>query len=285
MQLDPSAVAAGVRLIACDEVPSTNKEARAHAFRDRPVWVTAVTQTRGRGRHGRQWISPKGNLYASLALVDPASVARAPELAFVTALALRDAVIAEAPALAPKLTFKWPNDLLLADKKCAGILIEGEVQRDHSGHIGEPIVIVGIGVNCGSHPHEYDLALSENREKPPYPATDLHAHGADITPETLFQRLSATMCRRIAQWDRGNDFATILGDWTACVRGIGEQITVLKGVDSGLGGGRVGRFLGLDQSGRLLLELPSGEIEKISAGDVFLFNLRDQGRTVHGGPG
>jgi BirA family biotin operon repressor/biotin-[acetyl-CoA-carboxylase] ligase len=284
MQLDPIAVAAGVRLIALDEIPSTNKEARAHVFRDRPVWVTALAQTGGRGRHGRRWISPKGNLYASLALVDPASVERAPELAFVTALALRDAVIAEAPALAPELAFKWPNDLLLADKKCAGILIEGEARRNSSGHIEGPVVVIGIGVNCVSHPHECDLAYSENREKVAYPATDLRAHGADIAPEALFQRLSATMCRRIAQWDRGSGFAAIVGEWVACARGIGEQITVFKGVNSGLGSGRVGRFLGLDQSGRLLLELPGGEIEKIAAGEVFLFNLRDD-RTVPGGPG
>jgi BirA family transcriptional regulator, biotin operon repressor / biotin---[acetyl-CoA-carboxylase] ligase len=285
MQLDPIAIGVGVRLVARDEIPSTNKEARAHVRRDHPVWVTAVTQTAGRGRHGRRWISPKGNLYASLALVDPAPVERSAELAFVTALALRDAVVAEAPALAPKLAFKWPNDLLLADNKCAGILIEGEVHRDHSGHVSGPIVVIGIGVNCVSHPHEYDLALSENREEVPYPPTDLRAHGADITAEALFRRLSATMCRRIAQWDSGNGFAAILGEWVACARGIGEEITVFKGVDSGLGRGKVGRFLGLDQSGRLLLELPNGEIEKIAAGDVFLFNLRDESRTVPSGPG
>jgi BirA family transcriptional regulator, biotin operon repressor / biotin---[acetyl-CoA-carboxylase] ligase len=284
MQLDPIAIEGGVRLVARDEIPSTNKEARAQAFRGRPVWVTAVTQTAGRGRHGRRWISPRGNLYASLALVDPAPVARAAELAFVTALALRDAVVAEAPALAPDLAFKWPNDLLLTDRKCAGILIEGELHRDHSGHTSGPIVVIGIGVNCVSHPHEYDLAHSENREEMPYPATDLRTHGADIAAEALFQRLSATMCRRIAQWDCGNGFAAILGEWVACARGIGEQITVFKGVDSGLGKGRVGRFLGLDQSGRLLLELPGGEVEKIAAGDVFLFNLRDESRTIPGGP-
>ena len=149
MQLDPIAVAAGVRLEALVSVGSTNKEARLRALRgdDAPLWITAVTQTQGRGRMDRSWASPPGNLYASLLLREPAAPERAPELGFVAALALRDAIIAEAPALASRLAFKWPNDLLLAGKKCAGILIEGDVGVDNRVN-----AVIGIGVNCASHP-------------------------------------------------------------------------------------------------------------------------------------
>jgi BirA family transcriptional regulator, biotin operon repressor / biotin---[acetyl-CoA-carboxylase] ligase len=263
MQLDATAVDAGVRLVVLATVGSTNSEARSRAQRSErgPLWITAATQTAGRGRMDRAWVSPEGNLYASLLLSDPSSFERAPELAFVAALALRDAVAGEVPALAPLLTFKWPNDLLLAGEKCAGILIEGDVDANKSA-----IVVIGIGVNCANHP---SVAA--------FPATDLRAHGAEITPQQLFRRLSATMCERLRQWDRGQGFPAILADWLAAVGGVGEEITVRNGT-----GEKHGRFLGLDQSGRLILELRGGGTEKISAGDVFPFS-RDGGRRVPDG--
>ncbi|MGC2121635.1 MAG: biotin--[acetyl-CoA-carboxylase] ligase [Xanthobacteraceae bacterium] len=250
MELDKRAIAAGVRLLALGKVGSTNKEARLGARNGEaaPLWVTALEQTEGRGRMDRSWVSPPGNLYASLLLRDPAPFARAPELAFVAALAARDAIVTGAPVLAAQLALKWPNDVLLDGKKCAGILIEGETAPDKSLN-----VVIGIGVNCASHP-----------PAPAYPATDLHSHGVATTPQQLFKHLSATMCSRLAQWDRGGGFAGILTDWLAAARGIGEEVTVRDGT-----GERHGRFAGLDSSGRLILELRGGGTEKIAAGDVF----------------
>ena len=279
MQLDPIAVAAGVRLQALAATGSTNAEARQRARRGEsgPLWITAVEQTAGRGRRGRSWISPPGNLYASLLLSDPSRFGRAPELAFVAALALRDAIVAEATALAPELRFKWPNDLLLSAKKCAGILIEGEVGMEgETGPNKRVMVIIGIGVNCVTHPATNSDRAAASQSPPAlgedtvaFPATDLLAHGADITPRQLFARLSATMCRRISQWDRGEDFSAILGDWLTWASGIGEEITVRDGVAD-----MHGRFVGLDQSGRLVLGLSGGGTKKISAGDVFPFSVR-----------
>ncbi|MDE1972688.1 MAG: biotin--[acetyl-CoA-carboxylase] ligase [Hyphomicrobiales bacterium] len=275
MQLDPSAVDAQIGLIALGTIDSTNKEAlgRAAAGEHGSFWVTAEAQTAGRGRLGRSWNSPPGNLYASLLLRDPSPFEHAPELAFVAVLALRDAIVAETPALAAKLRFKWPNDLLLADAKCAGILIEGEV---NSREIAT--VVIGIGVNCAHHPPiaaAADGASPAARSSPfganevLFPATDLHAQGAEITPERLFARLSATMCARVAQWDRGNGFTAILGDWLTGASGLGEAIHVRQGSED-----KVGRFIGLDRAGRLVLELAGGSIEKIAAGDVFPLALR-----------
>ena len=88
MQLDPTAQAAGARLIAYDTIGSTNEEALrlARAGERAPLWVTAKTQTAGRGRRGRTWVSEPGNLYASLLLSDPSPPDRFPELSFVAAL-------------------------------------------------------------------------------------------------------------------------------------------------------------------------------------------------------
>jgi BirA family transcriptional regulator, biotin operon repressor / biotin---[acetyl-CoA-carboxylase] ligase len=259
MQLHPTAVEAGVRLETLAAIGSTNAQARLRAQRGErgPLWITATAQSEGRGRLGRTWISPPGNLYASLLLIDPSPFEHAPQLAFVAAVALRDAIVAEAAALASQLAFKWPNDLLLAGCKCAGILIEGETAFDGEPQAAKRLsVIVGIGVNCTNHPP---------RSGPDsFPATDLQAHGAAITPAQLFRRLSAAMCGRLAQWDRSHGFAAILADWLNRAHGIGEQITVRNN-----GAEVQGRFVGLDQAGRLLLELRNGTLTKISAGDVF----------------
>jgi BirA family transcriptional regulator, biotin operon repressor / biotin---[acetyl-CoA-carboxylase] ligase len=261
MQLDPIAVEAGLRLEYLAVTGSTNAEARLRAQRGErgPLWITAAAQSQGRGRHGRSWISPRGNLYASLLLTDPSPHEQAPQLAFVAALALRDAIVARAAAQAPHLTFKWPNDLLLDGRKCAGILIEGETALDGEGAASKRFsVIIGIGVNCISHPS----GLGESEIA--FRATDLKSHGAEITASHLFKCLSATMCARIAQWDRSRGFSAILADWLAHACGVGEQITVHNN-----GVQLQGRFLGVDQSGRLVLELTGGAIRKIAAGDVF----------------
>ncbi|HXX02910.1 MAG TPA: biotin--[acetyl-CoA-carboxylase] ligase [Xanthobacteraceae bacterium] len=272
MQLDPVAIDAGVRLVALATVRSTNEEAAEQARRGEsgPLWITAQSQTAGRGRLGRSWYSPPGNLYASLLLRDPSPFERAPELTFVAALALRDAIVAAAPSLAPQLHFKWPNDLLLAGDKCAGILIEGEVGRNNS-----MTVVIGIGVNCAHHPAVAptlppDVEPAPAQERPLgertmlYRATDLRAHAANITPQQLFARLSATMCWRLAEWARGQGFAKILDAWLAAAHGLGEDIRIRQGDSE-----KTGLFVGLDRAGRLILQQPGGAIEEISAGDVF----------------
>jgi BirA family biotin operon repressor/biotin-[acetyl-CoA-carboxylase] ligase len=248
MQLDPRASAAGVRLIAHEVLISTNAEALALAGRGErgPLWVTAGHQTGGRGRRGRTWVSERGNLFASLLLTDAAPPEHWPELAFVAALAIHDAVADVAPGLRQQLFIKWPNDLLLAGKKFSGILIEGEAGERSA-------VVVGIGVNCVSHPAETD-----------YPATDLAAAGAEVTAESLFTTLSSKMLGRLAQWNAGEHFSTIRADWLARAAGRGERLRLRLAEDQEL----VGRFEDVDDTGRLVLSLPDGGHKTIAAGDV-----------------
>jgi BirA family transcriptional regulator, biotin operon repressor / biotin---[acetyl-CoA-carboxylase] ligase len=250
MELDPRASAAGVRLIAHEVLVSTNAEALSLAGRGErgPLWVTAGRQTGGRGRRGRTWVSERGNLFASLLLTDTAPAEHWPELAFVAALAIHDAVAEVAPALRAQIAIKWPNDLLLAGKKFAGILIEGE-----GGAEGTGSVAVGIGVNCVSHPGDTD-----------YPATDLKAAGAEVSADAVFTALSAKMLGRLAQWNDGDHFSTIRADWLARAAGRGEQIQVRLAENDVVSG----RFEDVDETGRLVLSLPDGSRKAVAAGDV-----------------
>src|SRR3989304_3481056 len=138
---------AGGRHITYETLGSTNAEALALARTGErgPLWITAATQTAGRGRRGNSWTSPPGNLYATPLIADPSAPEHAPQLSFVAALALHDAITECAAQLGPMLKVKWPNDLLIGGAKVAGILIEGESEPAFA-------VAIGIGVNCAAHP-------------------------------------------------------------------------------------------------------------------------------------
>jgi BirA family biotin operon repressor/biotin-[acetyl-CoA-carboxylase] ligase len=169
-----------------------------------------------------------------------------PELCFVVALAVLDAVSVAAPSLGARLKLKWPNDLLIDGAKFAGILIEAETAR------GNTALAAGIGVNCAHHPD--NLA---------YPATSLAACGAAVTPDDLLAALSRAMMVRLAQWDRGSGFAAIRAEWLAHAAGIGGDIHV-RLADREL----TGKFETLDRMGRLMLRLPAGTLEAITVGEV-----------------
>jgi BirA family biotin operon repressor/biotin-[acetyl-CoA-carboxylase] ligase len=249
MMVDSSA-ASRARLVSLDSVGSTNAEAfaRARAGERGPLWITARRQTAGRGRRGRTWVSEPGNLYASLLLTDPAPPPRAAELSLVAALAVHDALVECAAMLGPRLMLKWPNDVVCDGAKLAGILVEGESLP------GRPLaVVIGIGVNCAHHPAETA-----------YPATNLVAAGALVAPESLAQALIGTMAQRVAEWERGENFAAIRAAWLKRAAGLGALARVRlpeREVD--------GVAETLDEAGRLVLRLADGSRERIAAGEMF----------------
>jgi BirA family transcriptional regulator, biotin operon repressor / biotin---[acetyl-CoA-carboxylase] ligase len=256
MRLDQAVLTTGVQLIEYVMVGSTNAEALAltRAGKRGPLWVTAKSQSAGRGRRGRAWVSEPGNLYASLLLSDPSPPDRAAELSFVASLAVLDATARLAPSLSDQLALKWPNDVLIANKKFAGVLIEAE----------DTSVVIGIGVNCVSHPGEARI-----------PATDLSAMGASVTAESMFEALSSTMMQRLAQWNRGAGFGEIRANWVARAAGLGGAIRVAleNGEQSGL-------FETVDSRGRLVMRLGDGRQQTITAGDVLLVSAHDASRAT-----
>ncbi len=235
-----------------DIIDSTNAEAlrRARAGERGPLWIVATQQTAGRGRRGRSWVSPPGNLHATLLLTDPAPAAAAPQLGFVAGLALHDAAVAASPALAPRVALKWPNDLLCGTRKIAGILIEGE---------GSPVTVaVGIGVNCRHHPSAVE-----------HEATDFAEHGAAVAAPALLGALREAMATRLRQWDRGAGFAAIRTGWLARAGGVGRAIRVRLAEREACG-----HFEAIDEAGRLVLRAADGSLDAIAAGEVFPLDCR-----------
>jgi BirA family biotin operon repressor/biotin-[acetyl-CoA-carboxylase] ligase len=175
----------------------------------------------------------------------PAS--RAPQLGFVTALALGDALhLLAGPGLA--LSFKWPNDLLAGRAKLAGILLESEMAAGG----GLDFVIVGVGVNLDAAPRDLE-----------YPATSLADQGfPGITPASLLSAFAEQFARWAERW-RAEGFAPMRAAWLSRAGGIGEAVRVRLETLT-----LEGRFLDLDQDGALVIET-GGDRRRIAAGEVF----------------
>lgn len=236
----PPVLPDGWRLVAFDSVGSTNDEATrladAGAAEGTVVW--AREQTGGRGRRGRRWVSPTGNLYSSTVLRPGCPAPRAAELGFVSALAVADIV---PPGRAMRL--KWPNDVLVDGGKVAGILLESSI--DQNGVVQH--VVAGIGVNVTFAPE-----LPEMR----YPGALLGG-----TVEDALEKLTGALAARVAEWRR-EGFAHIREAWLAQAGPLGADVDVRLGNELVRG-----RFSGVDGEGALLLETDAGP-RRIVSGEL-----------------
>lgn len=235
---------------ALSETSSTNSECLARARAGDPgfLWVTAERQTSGRGRRGRAWASERGNLYASLLLIDPAPVERLASLPLAIAVAVHQAIRMVLPPGGTPLEVKWPNDILIGRKKTCGILVEGERLDD-----GRQALVIGIGVNVSVMP-----------DSPLYPVTRLREHGSAASPEELFAHLFRSMAEVLDIWSEGRGIREIAARWRDVACGIGEKITVNL-PDRSISG----QFVGIDDNGLLMLKTGAGKMMQIAAGDVF----------------
>jgi BirA family biotin operon repressor/biotin-[acetyl-CoA-carboxylase] ligase len=235
-----------------DELDSTNAEARrrAEAGEFGPIWLASRRQTAGRGRRDRVWQTQSGNLAATLLYVTDLPLAELAQLSFVTAFGVR----AMAREFIPEslIRFKWPNDVFVAGEKLSGILLESGRRDD-----GLIWVAIGVGVNLAVAPHDVER-----------PATSLADHlkegvAAPPSPEAALEVLSEMLTQRISAWSRSG-FEPFRGGWTQGAFGLGEPCVARLG-DREI----TGVAEGLDSDGALLLRLASGELQRITAGDVF----------------
>lgn len=239
---------AGWRVAQYPVIGSTNDEARRLARNGAPdrTVVRALSQTAGRGRRGRPWHSPPGNLYTSLILRPQVPAARAAQLGFVAALCVGGALDRICPGLTG-LSYKWPNDILLDGRKLCGILLESE-----TGEQGHPaFLVIGIGVNLRRAPQETE-----------FPATALAEQGfPEIAPDAMLATLLSEFEDWLGRWER-EGFAPIRAAW---------RMRALLGVPAQVRLDRFslhGRLIDIDEEGALLLE-EGGRRRRIPAGEVF----------------
>jgi BirA family biotin operon repressor/biotin-[acetyl-CoA-carboxylase] ligase len=217
--------------------------ALARAGAPEGTWLRADRQTGGKGRQGRAWDSPPGNLYASTVVRLRPGDPPAPTLALVAAVALHEVATAFAPGA--DIRIKWPNDLLGGGAKISGILLERE---------GEAVVL-GFGVNLAHHPSET-----------PRPATSLaELTGAAPDPEPFADALAETFGRWLGRW-RSEGLAPVRAAWLAAAHPLRTALSTHDADGAPL----EGLFDGLDEGGALRLRLADGTLRTIHAGDVFL---------------
>jgi len=246
---DDAAWPAGYALIEFDCLDSTNQEARrrAAAGESGPLWICAQRQTAGRGRRGRDWVSPAGNLAATLLLRPQAPANDLAQLSFVAALATADTICRYAPS--ERIELKWPNDVLAGGEKIAGILLESA----SSGHAAVSWLSIGVGINLAYHPDGTE-----------FPATSLAALGVAVPPASAVLRCLAEAWAKWYEIWRGRGFADIRDAWLARAAGLGRRIRARLQNEE-----KTGVFEGIDLSGALLLRESHDAVRSIAAGDVY----------------
>lgn len=224
--------------------PSTQDLVRDLAETGEPegLAIQSLQQTKGRGRHGNDWVSPMGNLYVSKLLRPSCKADKAGQMAFVAALGLSDA-IDEVIEEGHVKTLKWPNDVLIDGKKVSGILLESKLDK----HGRVDYLIIGTGVNIFAPP-EGAIGLDSIKKE---------RLAVNTFRDIYLEKLRA---RYISWQDKG--FAEIRDAWLKQAHGVGKDMTirlpeiVYRGV-----------FEGIDESGTLIATV-DGEKRTFTAGEV-----------------
>lgn len=238
-------------LLIFDEIDSTNSEAmrlaKSGVSGNFIIW--AQSQVAGRGRSGKNWQSKPGNFYVSLLLSHNIEPEVQPELSFITALAVFDTIdfFAKKEPLHLNLSVKWPNDLMIGHKKVAGILLESV------NIAGNHYLIIGIGINIKNSPQNIDKPTTSLLEQ------ELYSADAGRVLDIFIRQFD----RYLAQW-QNKGFAKTRQEWLKHAYKLNEVVIVDDGKN------RIsGKFKDIDMKGGMVIQLPSGQMCSLSAGEVF----------------
>jgi len=214
----------------------------------RPTWFVAAEQKAGRGRRGRNWSSPVGNLYCSYIFRPLVKISELAKLPFLVSLAVRDTFVGL--GCSPNnVLCKWPNDVLISEKKASGILIESNATPG----LAADYVVVGIGLNLAHFPSD---SL--------FPATSVALETGDTPKATsAFKILSHAIDNRIQSWIAKGSVDTI-NEWRVNAWGMGMRRLIRTNDES-----FHATLIGLHEDGGLSLRLDNGIEKQLYAGDVF----------------
>lgn len=231
------------------EVDSTNDVARELAMEgaEEGTIVVAESQRSGKGRRGKKWISPSGGVWMTIILRPNIEPVKAPQLTLVTGVAVAETLDQECGL---NIGIKWPNDILIGDKKVSGILTEVETKK---GEV--EFVLVGIGIDLNMDISIFPPNLRGG-------ATSLKAElEREIQGAELVQRFLQRFEALYNQFNDG-EFRKILTQWRKLSSTIGTYVEVHK-----KGRTVYGEAVGVNKDGKLILELDDGTLRKVVSGE------------------
>ena len=241
----------GSKVVFIAETGSTNADAfrLAEEGAEEGTVLLAERQLTGKGRLGRRWESPCGvNLYCSVVLRPELPPYEAPQLTFLSAVAVARAILA-VTGLQPSI--KWPNDLLMGGRKVAGLLNEMNAETDRVG-----FVILGIGVNLNMRSEQFPADLRT-------PATSLLLEtGSVVSRQAFTVRLLQELESEYRRF-RVDGFGPVREEWARYCNAFGRSVAVESGSSN-----LQGSFAGIDHDGALLVQTANGRVERILSGDV-----------------
>lgn len=233
-----------------DSIPSTQDIAKGHARLGRMegTVVQAREQTAGKGRHGRQWVSKPGNLFLSFILNPPCAAMQIGQISVLIGLALAFTV-RQCVAEDARVRIKWPNDVMINDEKCAGILLESELSGPNIRW-----VIVGIGVNIAAAPPGLGTSLSLHPGRGGKSVLAL-----EFVRRTLLGHIGALY----EEWLRSG-FANIRQEWLRQSHLRGEPVRIKIGpqIEEGI-------FYGIDDMGNLQIQDKNLRLRVVTAGEIY----------------
>lgn len=231
------------------EIDSTNDVAKelAEEGAEEGTIVIAETQRRGKGRHGKKWISPLGGVWMTIVLRPRIPPANAPQLTLVTGVAVAETIKNEYRL---DVGIKWPNDIIINEKKVCGILTEVNAEMNAIDY-----VVVGIGIDANVDVEEFPPELRDG-------ATSLKKEmDKEISGVKLVQRFSENFEKVYNDFNHGK-FPEILKDWRKFSKTIGSYVEVIKRDQTVRG-----EAVGVNKDGALILELDDGSLRKIISGE------------------
>jgi len=235
------------------ETDSTNVQAKNLAEKGAPegTLVIAENQHIGRGRKGRTWFSPPDvGIYSSLILRPSISPAEAPGITLMTAVAAIEAVISLTGIPA---TIKWPNDILVKNKKLAGILTEISTEMDSVNFI-----IVGFGMNVNTPANDFPSDIRKI-------ATSVYAETGSRFPRAKLLQAYLKNSEVYYEIFKKQGFSGIREKWKSYTNMIGKKVTVQK-----VAGEITGKILDIDHEGVLILQAENREVHRIFSGDLLM---------------
>ncbi len=256
--VDPRAILNGIDLVLLEpnivcvnQTESTNVLARVmvEGGLGEGLVIVADLQTHGRGRHDRTWHSPLGGLYFSIVLKPRIADENAPLLGFLTACAIATEI---REVIGLEVSLKWPNDILVGERKLGGILSETVSTN------GSLLAVIGVGINQNVKREDLPAELYDNT------TTILSEIGRETSRENLISAIISGIDSRLSRVVADSSFSSILDEWTGYSSTIGRLVRVRDGFEI-----IEGLALGVGPDGSLEVEDSDGQLKRILIGDIF----------------